>query len=259
MKNQAFKQVLKEFKFSEKETEIYLTLVGLGTSAVSNIAKYADINRSTTYVILGSLAKRGLVSIAEHRGIKKFTPTSPEKLIKDLEKTAEQYVKLASTAKDLLPKIKAKKAGAVSKSNVQLFEGAEGMKTVYEDALSSLETIRAYAFNKNTALQTAQVPAEYYNRLAKKNVNMRIMYPDSAEAKEFMARGEPSNAVHGNFVPDVSIYDNKIVIMSPEQNVATIIENKELANALKKAFDLSWKETQQRGKKGFFASAKGVV
>src|SRR3989344_5674300 len=104
----AFKQVLKEFKFSEKEAEVYLVLLEIGSSVVSDIAKKAGINRSTTYVILDSLAKRGLVNTVERRGGKTYTSVPAERLIKDLEKTAEQYAKLAGTAKELLPKIKAR-------------------------------------------------------------------------------------------------------------------------------------------------------
>ena len=57
------KEKLQELGLSEKEARVYLALFELGPSVVSGLAKKAGINRSTTYVILETLAKRGLVSV----------------------------------------------------------------------------------------------------------------------------------------------------------------------------------------------------
>lgn len=45
-----------------------------------------------------------------------------------------------------------------------------------------------------------------------------------------------------SFPPEINIYDNKIVFMSLIEKFSLIIESKELADALKKVFELSWKE-----------------
>ncbi len=240
--------VLRKAGFSEKEAEVYLSLLKLGSSIVSDIAKKADINRSTTYVILDALAKRGLVSIAERRGVKVYNSISPEQLVQYLENSAKQYTELAGTAKELLPKLKIETPKAEAAPKVQLFEGSEGMRTVYEDALSSLETIRAYA----SAAEEKTAPEKYYDRLAKKNIKVKMLFPENSAIQELTKsnRGEQVPM----FAQNISVYDNKIVFMSPVNKFAVVIESQELADELKKAFDLSWEEAKRSNKKPYFGN-----
>ena len=243
-------KLLKEAGFSEKEREVYAALLTVGSAIVSDIAKKAGINRSTTYVILGSLSKRGLVNITERRGVKVYNSMPPEQLIKHLESMAKQYTDLAGSAKELLPKLKAEykssEAANPTTSKVRLFEGTEGMKTVYEDALSSLETIRSYASNRTEGVV---MPDKFYDRLQKKNIKVKVLIPETSEAGELLTKGKGMPAGGYAFSPDISVYDNKVVIVSATDKLAVVVENQELANALKKAFDLSYQEAQRAGKK----------
>ncbi len=241
--------VLRKAGFSEKEAEVYTALLKLGSSIVSDISKKAGINRSTTYVILDALSKRGLVSITERRGVKVYNSISPEQLVQYLEGSAKEYTELASVARELLPKLKLE-AGKENSlmPKVQLFEGVEGMKTVYEDALSSLETIRAYAAKD----EGGTVPEKYYDRLAKKNVKVKMLFPETATMHEFAKVSKDSAPLKVS--PEISVYDNKIVFMSPVNKFALVIESQEMAEALKKAFDLSWEDAKKAHKKPFFGS-----
>ncbi len=124
------------------------------------------------------------------------------------------------------------------------------MKTVYEGALTSLEVVRTYAGTK--ALSGEALPDRYYDRLAKRNVKIRALFPETSEAREFSGQGKDENGKAYDFSPDISVYENKITFVSPEEKFALIIESQELADAFKKAFDLSWKETQQTSKKPLY-------
>ena len=244
MENKALTDILKKSGFSDKEIDIYLALLELGSSVASDIAKRAGIIRSTAYVVLDSLLKRGLVTVTERRGVKMYHGASPDELVRHLEESAKQYTVSAGEVKKLLPKLKADHSSGTPRPKVRLFEGEEGMKSVYEDALSSLEAIRSYAFEKVEATEQA-MPQNYYDRLAKKKIKIRALFPETAKALELAKGGQY------DFSPDISVYDDKIVFMSPEEKFGLIIESKELASALKKAFDLSWKDAKRSGKLSF--------
>lgn len=246
------KEVLKKAGFQDKEIEVYLALLGLGSSLVSDIAKKSGVNRSTAYVIINSLAKRGLVSSTERRGVRLYTAASPDNLVKYLEGMTKRYSELAQSVKKFLPELKSKSAPTGQKPKVRIFEGAEGMKTVYEDALSSLDTIRSYAFKKSIE---SVLPAEYYNRLTQKKIKIKALFPETSEAREFTTHGKDAGGKIYDFSPDISVYDNKIVFTSPEEGFGLIIESKELAGALKKAFDLSWVEAKKLGRKPMLGTA----
>lgn len=247
---------LKKFGLSTKEARVYLSLLELGTSVVSDVAKAADINRSTTYVLLESLANRGLVSISERRSVRLYTPAPPERLVQYLEESVKRYTALVGVAHNLLPELKSMYVGVGPKPKVQFFEGLEGIKTAYEDTLTSKETIRAYASIENMHKALTDYFPEYYHRRAKKNIKIRAIFPDTPEARERIKHNndEAREAFlvpreQYAFSPEINIYDNKIVFMSLVEKFSLIIESQELADALKKVFELSWEEAKRLNSK----------
>ena len=60
------KEKLQKLGLSDKEASVYLAMLELGPSVVSDIAKKANINRSTVYVVLEFLKKRGIPSQLIH-------------------------------------------------------------------------------------------------------------------------------------------------------------------------------------------------
>lgn len=59
--NEVLIRNLTEFGLSDKEARIYLALLELEIATAFDTAKHAGINRSSTYVVLESLKKKGLV------------------------------------------------------------------------------------------------------------------------------------------------------------------------------------------------------
>jgi sugar-specific transcriptional regulator TrmB len=217
------KDILKEAGFSDKEIVVYTALLEIGSSRVSVIAKSVHMNRSTAYVILDWLTEKGFVHVTERQGVKIYGCVSPEKIVKDLENTAKKYIKLALAVKKELPKIKMEHEVL---PRVYLLKGNEGMKTVYEDALSALGTIRSYAFEKQVTNDMVEELRTYYKDLSKKKI--QTLLPKEGEGG-------------ATFLPGLNIYDNKIVFASVKDKIGLIVESKELADILKKVFDFSWK------------------
>ncbi len=238
------KEKLREFGFSEKEVAVYLALLELGSSVVSSIAKRAKINRSTTYVILQSLSDRRLIRVAEERGVKVYSSTPPEKLVEHLEGVAKQYANFAGAARKLVPELKSlhaplKEREEASHPKVRLVEGHEGVKTIYEDTLASLETIRAYA------------SVEHAGNKAKKDVKVQVIFPDTPEARTQIAESKeeaeeefriPSGKF--GFSSEINIYDRKVIFIAPTEKFGLVIESREFADTLKKAFVSARKEAK---------------
>jgi sugar-specific transcriptional regulator TrmB len=241
------------FGLSYKEAKVYLSLLEVGTSIVSDIAKKTKTNRSTTYVLLESLVNKGLVSVSEKNKVKLYTPSSPERLIQYLQDSVQKYTQLVGVAHGILPELKSIYVGVGPKPKVQFFEGLEGIKTAYEDTLTSKEAIRAYASIESMHNALQDYFPEYYKRRASKKINIRAIFPDTKEArervkynKEEMREAMLVSSEHYGFSPEINIYDNKIVFMSLVEKFALIIESRELADALKKAFELSWNEARRQ-------------
>lgn len=238
---------LLDFGLSEKEAKVYISLLELGTSLVTDVAKKAGINRSTAYVVLESLAKHGLVSITERKNIRLYTPAPPERLVQNLEERSRRAIELVGIAKSLLPELKSFFSGSGPKPKIQFFEGTEGIKSAYEDTLTSSEEIRAFASIESMHSTLPGFFPDYYHRRAAKGIPIKAIFPDTPEARERVSKNSEEKrdarlvpADSFSFTPEINVYDNKIIFMSLKERFALVIESEELADALKKVFELAW-------------------
>ena len=244
---QEVEKKLLDFGLSEKEAKVYISLLELGTSLVTDVAKKSGINRSTAYVILESLAKHGLVSITERKNIRLYTPAPPERLVQNLEEKSRRAVELVGIAKSILPELKSFFSGSGPKPKIQFFEGTEGIKSAYEDTLTSSEQIRAFASIESMHATLPGFFPDYYHRRAAKRIPIKAIFPDTPEARTRVAKNKeemretrlvPVDTF--SFTPEINVYDNKIIFMSLKERFALVIESEELADALKKVFELAW-------------------
>lgn len=244
------------FGLTDKQIKIYIALLELGTSIVTDIANKAGINRSTTYVILEELVGKGLVSTLNEKAKRRYTADPPERLIQLLEEEARNAAQAVNMARQILPELKSIYTGIGIKPRVSFYEGEEGLISVYEDTLTSSETIRAYASIENMHEALGNYFPAYYQRRAGKGISIRSVHPDTPEARERVTHdsGEARDSAlvphdEYNFSPEINIYDNKIAFMSLREKFGLIIESEELASAMKKIFELSWQEAKRLNKK----------
>jgi hypothetical protein len=135
---------------------------------------------------------------------------------------------------------------------VRFYEGKEGLISAYEDTLTAGETIRAYASIENMHKAIPGYFPDYYKRRSAKGIAIRSIHPNTEEARERAEHDKEEKrdsalvpASEYNFSPEINIYDNKIVFMSLVEKFSLIVESQELADALKKAFELAWKEAKR--------------
>lgn len=243
-------KVLQNFNFSEKEVAVYLALLELETASATQIADQSQINRSTVYVVIEALQKRGLISITkEEDSITKYVASPPERLLQLAEEETKRYQGLVGQIHSVLPELKSRYRGNKPRPKVRLYEGKEGLVSAYEDTLTSSEPIRAYASIENMHKALPGYFPDYYKRRASKGISIRSIFPATEEAhqratynKEECRESALVPADEYSFSPEINIYDNKIVFMSLVEKFSLIIESKELTDALKKIFELSWKE-----------------
>ena len=48
-----------------------------------------------------------------------------------------------------------------------------------------------------------------------------------------------------DFIPEINIYDNKVMIASWREKLGIIIESAEIADAMKKIYELAWAEAKR--------------
>ena len=132
------------------------------------------------------------------------------------------------------------------------YEGVAGLKQVYEDTLSSSEPIRAYASVDDVHKALPGYFPLYYKRRAEKKITIRGIFTESPEARELATHDKDElresvfvPAEKYGFHPEINIYDNKIMIASWREKLGIIIESGEIAEAMKKIYELAWLQAKQ--------------
>ncbi len=249
--NFEFQKALLSLNFTEKEANVYLALLELGQGTVSKIALKAGINRTYGYNILSILANKGLVNVSGKEPKQEYAAESPDK-IRDLLKAEiarnEGFLKQANGVIPLLKSIHSIRG----RPQVRFYEGKEGIQQVYEETLTSHETILAFASVEDVHQTLPDYFPDYYFRRAGKGIPIKAIFPDSPEAEDLVKfnniqKRETALVPPGeySFSPEINIYDNKVMIASWREKLGIVIESGEIADAMKKIFKLAWAEAKR--------------
>ena len=249
--NSQLKLTLQSFGLSDKETTVYVGLLEMGRGTVTQISRKAGINRTTGYDILASLANKGLVNISGKEPKSEYAVEPPEAIIKFLKHRQEETAEQIKKAEELVPELRLVHA-TQNRPKIKFYEGAEGLRTVYEDTLTSHEPIRAYANVDDMHKGLPNYFPAYYKRRAEKNIAIRAIVPKTPSGEDRAAHDTeekreiafvPPDTYY--FSPEINIYDNKIMVASWREKLGVIIESAEIADAMKKIYELAWAEAKR--------------
>src|SRR5258708_26780440 len=246
-----FKKTLLEIGFSQKEADVYIAILVLGQGTASKIAREAHIVRTTVYDILGSLFDKGLVTLTGKEPKQEYVAESPDNLEVSIKEQLEKKKKdLYEVEKSLIPQLKSIHNKG-NRPKVMFYEGKDGLEKVYEDTLSSHEEILAYASVEDINPALPHYFPLYYKRTAAKGIPIKAILPESLEARERASFNEEEKRKSAivpkkyGFHPEINIYDNKVMIASWREKLGIIIESAEIADAMKKVFQLAWAEAER--------------
>ena len=238
---------LKQVGFTDKEARVYLALIELGPSSVSEVARKAQINRTTGYDILEALVAKKLARSAEKRGKMIYVAENPDNIKKNLEEESQRYKIMAEKVNGIMPELKSLYTEIEKKPIVKFYEGIKGLKALYEDSLNSSEGLRAYTSTDDLKKIMGEYAEDYFQKRTDKKIVIRSIMPDSeysrhlkSVGKEFLRDVRLVPPDKFNFSPEIYIYDDKLTLMSLRERFGVYIESKEIADALKTAFELAW-------------------
>src|SRR5581483_7063117 len=133
--------LLQEFGLSDKESQIYLSLIKLGPSPVRALAQETKVNRGTTYDILKNLINQGLVSYYNKESHQYFSAESPEKLVSALEQKQKDLESVKEKIAASLPELRLSFEQQGGKPLMKMYEGNKGLRQIMEDVLNTTATL----------------------------------------------------------------------------------------------------------------------
>lgn len=253
------KGILQKIGLADKDAEVYLACLELGTQPASVIAKKADLKRPTTYLILEGLLKRGLVSEYTGSNVKYFTAVSPEYLLNFIEKQRRELSSHQRELEQYLPQFQSLSNPYSLNPRVRFYEGVEGVHRVMDDTLTSKTPILCYSSTDSwfSREDTKSYILSYGKlRVLQKKIPLRAIYVDTPISRKYHEKDYPSTIQEDGLTEfrwfdasikelnnEMNIYDDKVAMVSISKNelLGIIIESREIANTHRAIFETAWK------------------
>jgi len=235
------RKMLNKIGLTDKEAKVYLTLLELQETIPSVISRRSGIKRPTTYVILEQLQKRGLCSHVRKGRTLYYRALNPHALLED------QYNKYSELEK-AMPELVSLHEKYVVTPQMTVYEGAEGVIKIMNDTLHTSTGLLCWA---DVTVAVDGLSADFYESYIKTKVERGVWLKgvfcyDSA-ALRFKKKGrEELREVYlvpkekFPFKNEINIYDDKVAIVSYEEKVGVIIQNKTIADTQRAIFDLGF-------------------
>ena len=245
MADEGIVKVLEELDLSDKEAKIYLALLELGQSNVTRLSNKAGINRITTYHLLDSLAKKGLVRSIVKDKVQNFIAVEPRALLKLLREKEEKI-------KGIIPELESRMEKVGKKPSVSLYEGAKGISSLLDDVVNNAgEEILAYG-NFSVAEEALEYQSLHYRktRLSKKVRTKAVV--NGLDKAYFIKDPEWKKLTEVRILKNLDklstwtfVYGNKVSILTLKKElIGVIIENEEIAEKERFVFDILWSKAK---------------
>ncbi len=240
--NMKLEKILEEFGLGEKASRVYLAALELGSSSAQDIARKAELKRTTVYEILETLAHEGLVSTTSRGRSRIFIAERPRQLLRNLE---DKQKKIA----DALPELESLYNAQTTKPRIRFYEGRKGIETVYEDTLTTKNKKLDAILSVRDILDVAgqRFLKDYVPRRVAAGIKLYVIRPEAKEVKDIWPHSsrelrEVRLAPRGmDFGITQYLYNNKVAFISTKkEGFGMIIESDDFYQTQKNLFDVLW-------------------
>jgi len=230
--------ILEKIGLTKHESAIYLALLEMGTSTISQISKKTSIHRPLIYKALPSLLEKKLVTQTKKAKGVVYGAEPPNRL-----ETLFDDLKIDFF--EILPDLEDAYASSEKKPKIRFLEGKDGTKRVFDDIARSLkkgETFYRYSSDKDgIEKKDKYVPRSYRQMRDEKKLERQVITNEQT-AKNKKAKLDRFVKVmpddFGTFEYNVTevIYGDKVAFIDYNSDTAMIIESKRIADFLKHVF-----------------------
>jgi|TARA_Y100000034_G_C6875103_1_gene400087 sugar-specific transcriptional regulator TrmB len=234
---------LEKLNFSVNESKVYLVLIKIGSSLAGRISKEANLDRSSTYNALKMLVEKGIVSTVHENKRTIFVPANPKKIV-------DYFKEKQELANKIVPFLKERYSLKKEKKNITLFQGYKGLKTIFQDILSSCNKNEEYLIIASEGQFGEKMPyyAPLFRKLKlEKKIKTKMLIREGRNKKTKSPHTQykvlPSDVISP---ATINIYNGKVAIFIWEEKPeAILIKNKEVSETFKNYFNFVWKHAKK--------------
>jgi sugar-specific transcriptional regulator TrmB len=239
---------LQNLDLTAEEIQVYLASLEEGNSTILALAQTTGIPRTTVYLLVESLEKKGLLVLTILGKKKHYIPASPQELVSLAQKKQEQYKVTAKELEQNIPELQALYNLKHERPKIRYYEGTEGIKKIYEETLS-VEKIYVHCMTQDAREIMGSYLDTYFTRVIRKMIFTQEIVSDSDVDKEYQKEYSTSRneiiTISQKYITntDYMIYGNCIAFITykDKKPVGIVIEDPEIAHFERIKFMLIWK------------------
>lgn len=254
-------ELIANLGLTENEGKIYLSLLELGPSLVTEISRKAEVNRVSCYDVLERLVKYNLVTYASGKSSKKrYSAMPPYNLFSFLDRRQKRQEKKLEELKQKLPELKMLYREP-NRPSIKFFEGTEGLKAIYAETLKSKTEILSVGDCEEWETPDLAAWGRQYNReRAKLKIFERVLIPASEKTinwfrnypttmKYTRYRILPKEKVNYLFDSEINIYEDKVMIalLKKPNRMGILITSAQLAKIMRALYEMAWEAADKYG------------
>lgn len=229
--------ILTEIGLSDGETKVYLALLKLGSSPVSAIKEETRLHRTTIYDFIEKLLNKGLISYVIKNNTKYFDATHPDKLLDFLKKKQEDV-------KDILPDLINLTKFQKQDIKVEVYKGIEGYRTISNKMIKVGKEVISFGIDETKFEQMDPIfMKQFFRQEQEQGIKERAL---TVKDPEFVYNYPH---IRYKFIPKeyfspipTFIFGDNVAVVIWEPLTTILIENKDLADAYRKHFELLWNQ-----------------
>lgn len=238
-------QALRQVGLTEKEAGVYLALLQLGRATAYSIAVKSGFKRPTTYLILDDLVRAGY-AVEVPQAVKKLYEARPPE---EVFSVARERLRTAEAG---LPGIQALVRKRQGRTQTLYFEGLAGLEQALQYRLrdaANKEFVGFYADSAEAPPESVGLTLRYFEDCQKRGVHFRGLVPKSPNLAAFH-RGNRTAGREFRQLPAAAYSSRasidtlgdlvRIIDINGPVPQATLIENAEVAKAVRQIFELVW-------------------
>ena len=230
---------LEKIGLTKNQATVYLSLLKLGSTTAQNLIKESELHRSRVYDSLEKLQQLGLVSSVVKDYKQYFQAAKPEKLFEYIDEKKEAI-------NQILPELKRLEGMKKEEIQASVYKGKEGLKTIHSEMLREGKDVYVLGAKGLIFTDLEYFIPHFERQRIKQGIKWKLLWDDEiakqkAQERKLMKgkilpKGFDSNGV-------VNIFGNKVAIVLWKEKYPTgfMIDNKDIADAFRKWFDLIWK------------------
>jgi len=243
---------LRKIGLTEGEIKVYEALLELGECTKTALAKRSKIAPSNIYDITNRLLEKGIISKVEKNGVAHFSPANPSRILDFLEQKKKEIDEEKQVVNNILPSLLLKFKETREKVNVEVFQGWNGLKTIFEDLLEECQPgDKNYIFGASRGEPDEQADrffVKYSTLRAEKGITTWIIFNEELRRRkkriEFFLKSKRYKVrfLQQTTPAEIMLYkDKSCIIILTQEPLVIRITGKEVMGSFKQYFDLMWK------------------